>query len=101
VTEPELSDGPSIAELLRARGVRITSDDDAAVELVAVMTRKPVPDEEVARLRSLAASRPLVLIGLQADTFLDDVPEAALRISAADATPLTRRMVAERVSPGS
>jgi hypothetical protein len=29
---------------------------------------------------------------------LDDVPEAALRISAGDATPLTRAVVAERIA---
>jgi len=39
-----------------------------------------------------------VLIGLQNDAFLDDVPEAALRVSASDATPLTRTVVAERLA---
>jgi hypothetical protein len=57
-----------------------------------------VPDEEIARLRALARERPLVLVGLQNDAFLDDVPEAALRISAGDATPLTRAVVAERIA---
>jgi len=98
VTEPEFADGPGLAELLRSRGVPIAGDGEPATEVVALMTRKPVPDEEVGRLRALAASRPLVLIGLQADAFLDDVPEAALRISAADATPLTRRAIAERIA---
>ena len=44
------------------------------------------------------AARPTVLVGLQNDRFLDLVPEAALRISAADCTPLARRVVAERLS---
>jgi hypothetical protein len=36
----------------------------------------------------------MVLIGLMNDAFLDDVPQAAIAISASDATPLTRRVVA-------
>jgi len=39
-----------------------------------------------------------VLVGLQNDRFLDLVPEAALRISAADCTPLTRVVVAARLA---
>jgi hypothetical protein len=39
-----------------------------------------------------------VLVGLQNDAFLDDLPEAALRISAADATPLTRRVLARTLA---
>jgi hypothetical protein len=62
------------------------------------MTRKPVPVDEVERLRALCRERPTVLIGLQSDAFLDDLPEAALRISAADATPLTRRVVARTLA---
>lgn len=98
ITEPELTDGPSLATLLTERGVRVASDGEPAAEVVAVMTRKPVPNDEVARLRAIASQRPLMLIGLQADAFLDDVPEAAVRISAADATPLTRRAIADRLA---
>jgi hypothetical protein len=39
-----------------------------------------------------------VLVGLQNDAFLDALPEAAVRISASDATPLTRRVVARAVA---
>jgi hypothetical protein len=75
-----------------------TSASGAALEVVCVMTRVPVPAAEIERLRALARTRPLALVGLQNDAFLDQVPEAALRISAADATPLTRRVVARRLA---
>ena len=35
-----------------------------------------------------------MLVGLQNDAYLDLLPEAAVRVSAADATPVTRRAVA-------
>ena len=69
-----------------------------ALELVTVMTRTPLPAAELERLRTLCRERPAVLIGLQNDAFLDDLPEAALRLSAADATPLTRRVVARALA---
>jgi hypothetical protein len=69
-----------------------------AAEVVVVMTRRLLPDDEIERLRALGRGVPLVLVGLQSDTFLDRVPEAALTISAADATPLTRRVVARRLA---
>jgi beta-N-acetylhexosaminidase len=94
VTEPAFTDGPSFAELLAGRGVRLAHEGVPAVEFVAVMSRLPMLDAEVARLRALAAERPLVLVGLQNDAFLDEVPQAALRISAADATLTTRRAIA-------
>jgi len=97
VTAPEFADGASFADTLQRAGVPLAGEAPA-VELVAVMTRRPVPDDEIARLRGLARERPLVLVGLQNDAFLDDVPEAALRISASDATPLTRAVVAERLA---
>ena len=39
-----------------------------------------------------------MLVGLQNDAFLDALPEAAVRISASDATPLTRRAVSGAVA---
>ena len=42
--------------------------------------------------------RPTVLVGLQNDSFLDAVPEATLRLSAADSTPLTLRVVARTLA---
>jgi hypothetical protein len=62
--------------------------------MVAVASRKPLPAEEIDGLRARCNERPTILVGLQNDAFLDALPEAALRISAADSTPLTRRVVA-------
>src|SRR4029453_14923365 len=39
-----------------------------------------------------------IALGLQNAAFLDDLPEAAVRISASDATPLTRRVVARALA---
>jgi beta-N-acetylhexosaminidase len=98
VSEPAFPHGPSLAEELSAQGVRVAEAPDPALELVAVTTRTPLPEAEVERLRALCHERPTVLLGLQSDAFLDQLPEAALRVSAADATPLTRRVVARFLS---
>jgi beta-glucosidase-like glycosyl hydrolase len=97
VSEPGFAHGPTLASELTACGVPLSADSPA-VELVAVMTRVPVADSEIERLRALCRERPAVLVGLQNDAFLDDLPEAALRISAADATPLTRRVLARTLA---
>ncbi len=68
------------------------------VEFVAIASRVPLADSEFERLRALCRARPTVLVGLQNDAFLDALPEAAVRVSAADATPLTRRVVARTVA---
>ena len=70
----------------------------AAIELIAIASRTPLPPPEIERLRATCAQAPTVLVGLQNDAFLDEVPGAALRISAADSTPLTRRVVARRLA---
>ena len=98
VGEPAFPHGRPLAEELAAAGVPLAGGDEAAVELVAVMSRLPMPESEVERLRALCRARPTALVGLQADAFLDAFPEAALRISAADATPLTRKVVARAVA---
>ena len=94
VTEPAFAYGPTLAEELRGVGVKVTDDDGPMADVVAVMSRLPLPDDELERIRAGARARPTAVIGLQNDAFLDDLPEAALRISASDATPLTRRVVA-------
>jgi len=96
VAEPAFSHGPTLSDELRESGLQVTDDDDpaAAVEVVAVMSRLPLAEEKLERIRATARARPTAVIGLQNDAFLDDLPEAALRISASDATPLTRRVVA-------
>jgi len=97
VSEPEFPYGPTLREELAKLGV-LVSDGGPVLEVVAVMSRVPLPDAEIERLRALCRARPTGLIGLQNDIFLDALPDAALRISAADATPLTRRVVARRLA---
>jgi beta-N-acetylhexosaminidase len=100
VSEPALPHGRPLAEELAAAGITIAKGGEPSVELVAVMSRRPLPDAEIERLRALCLSKPTALIGLQSDAFLDQLPEAALRVSAADATPLTRRVVARTLAGG-
>ncbi len=98
VAEPAHAYGPSLAADLAAHGVPLAADGAEALEVAAIASRVPLPADEIERLRALARSRPTALVALQADAFLDDVPEAALRVSALDGTPLTRRLVAERIA---
>jgi hypothetical protein len=97
IEESEWKHGPSFASALRDAGI---PDGGAAptADVIAIASRVPLTAERIAALRAQAASRPTVLVGLQNDRFLDLVPEAALRVSAADCTPLTRRVVAERLA---
>jgi beta-N-acetylhexosaminidase len=94
ITEPGFAHGGTLTAELAAQGIPVSTAGSPALEVVAVMTRRPLPIEEQERLRALCRERPTALVGLQSDAFLDDLPEAALRLSAADATPLTRRVVA-------
>jgi beta-glucosidase-like glycosyl hydrolase len=98
VVEPEFPYGPTFRSELERLGMPLADGDRAQGEIVAIMTRLPVPPDELERLRARARGRPTVLIGMQNDSFLDDLPEAALRISAADATPLTRAVVARTIA---
>jgi beta-N-acetylhexosaminidase len=97
VEESEWKSGPSFAASLRDAGV---PDGGASptTDVVAIASRVPLAAERIAALRAHAASRPTVLVGLQNDRFLDLVPEAALRVSASDCTPLTRAVVARRLA---
>jgi len=98
VSEPAFPHGRPLADELAARGVPVAAAGSPALELVAVLSRLPQPAAEIERLRGLCRERPTAVIGLQNDAFLDDLPEAALRVSAADATPLTRRVVARALA---
>jgi beta-glucosidase-like glycosyl hydrolase len=98
IAEPGFPDGPAMREDLAALGVPLAEARAAAVHVELVSTRAPLPQGEVGRLRSLCRERPTVLVGLQNDAFLDALPEAALAISASDATPLTRRIVARALA---
>ena len=69
-------------------------DEAAAAEIAVHAARAPLAGEPLERLRARCRARPTALVGLQNDSFLDEIPEAAFRLSAADCTPLTRRVVA-------
>jgi beta-N-acetylhexosaminidase len=101
IEEPGHPEGPGLAVALAAAGVPTVGSADAAGDepaLVAIATRRVLPAEEIERLRRLCRERTTLLVGLQNDAFLDELPEAALRISAADGTPPTLRAVAERLA---
>jgi beta-N-acetylhexosaminidase len=98
VIEPAFAYGPTLAEELRMLGVPVAAQGAAAFEVHVVASRVPPAADALDGLRAAAARGPVALVGLQNDAFLDDVPEAALRISAADCTPLTRRVVARRLA---
>lgn len=97
ITEPEFARGASLRALLERNGIPVTDDlAQAVARVVAVSSRVPLTASATEELRAGARSKPTALVGLQNDAFLDDVPEAALRISAADATEPTREGVARR-----
>jgi len=98
VTEPAFPYGPTLAAYLAEQGVPLAGGDEGAIELAAIASRVPLAAAEIERLRALCLERPTVLLALQSDAFLDAVPEAALRISACDSTPLTRRVVARTIA---
>src|SRR5438132_432046 len=100
VTQPAFSSGPTLAEELKRVGVELAIDParEPSIEVIAVMSRLALPAAEIERLREICRARPTAVIGLQNDHFLEALPEAALRISASDATPLTRRIVARRLA---
>jgi len=98
VTEPAFPYGPTLAAALAEQGVSFAAGGDGAIELVAVASRTPLSADEIERLRALCRKRPVALVALQSDAFLEALPEAALRISACDPTPLTRRVVARTIA---
>lgn len=94
VSEPPFPHGPTLREDLVRAGVAAENGGVPAIEVIAIDSRPPLPATELESLRARCRERPVALVGLQNDAFLDAVPEAALRLSASDATPLTRRVVA-------
>ena len=95
-------DGPPLAAELAAEGLAAPPDGrsgaDPAPEIVVHAGRKPLAGDALERLRARCRARPTALVGLQNDSFLGEVPEAAFTLSAADGTPLTRRVVARRLA---
>ncbi len=97
VIEPAFAPGPSLGEELAALGVPLAAEGEA-LEVTAIASRVPLAAGEIERLRARCRERACVLVALQGDAFLDALPEAALRVSACDATPLTRRVLARRLA---
>ena len=95
--EPEWKHGRTFAAELLLAGVS-DGAPTPAVDVIVVASRVPLKPERLAEIQHHAAARPTVLVGLQNDRFLDHVPAAVLRVSAADCTPLTRQVVAERLA---
>jgi len=100
VREPAHAYGPAFRDELAALGAPLRDDGaaDAHVELVA--SRVPLAAAELERLRARCASGPTVVVALQADGFLAELPGAVARVSACDPTPVTRRAVARRLLAG-
>lgn len=97
VSETDYADGGALAGDLASAGLMV-AEEGAEGAIVVYASRLPMPAERIEELRRAAATRPTLLVGLQNDGFLDEIPEAALRLSAGDATPLTRRVVARRLA---
>ncbi|TMQ47766.1 MAG: hypothetical protein E6K72_13680, partial [Candidatus Eisenbacteria bacterium] len=121
VSEPGARHGPRLSDLLADQGLAIQpgarvaaraksmdrakraqaasrSASPVPIELIAIASRTPLPAEEIERLRARCRERTVALVALQSDAFLDAVPEAALRLSACDGTPVTRRAVARTIA---
>jgi beta-N-acetylhexosaminidase len=97
VEEPDWPRGESLSASLAAAGVAVGGASPRAQVLVRA-SRLPMSGPELAALRQRCAERPTALVGLQNDAYLAHVPEAALRLSAGDSTPLTRQRVAKRLA---
>ncbi len=99
VVEPPFARGASMRALLERAGVATTDDPKSATaHVVAIASRVPLDSAVLEEQRADARAKPTALVGLQNDAFLDDVPEAALRISASDAGELARGVVARRLA---
>jgi beta-glucosidase-like glycosyl hydrolase len=97
VTEPESGSTSTLRAALSSLGVAVV-EDGAAAEVIAIATRVPLGAAEIDGLRARCRARPCALVALQAGAFLEALPEAALRVAASDATPLTRRVVARALA---
>jgi hypothetical protein len=101
VREPEPAYGPSFRAELERLGVPLAAGEAGARHVEIVASRVPLAAEELARLEARCAAGPTVVVALQADGFLDGLDGAALRISAGDPTPLTRRVIARELAAAS
>ncbi len=97
VEEPKFAHGEPLAAEIAAQGLAVGGTAPAA-QVIAIASRVPLTPDALEALRTRCSERPTVLLGLQNDAFLARVPEAAVRVSAADCTPLTRRVVARTLA---
>lgn len=86
------------ASLRRLAGGAAGPDASPDPLVVALPRRTPLSAAETQELHALCATRPVVLVALEQDSFLADFTEAAGRLSACDATPAMRRAVAQEVA---
>ena len=107
IREPDYAYGKTLREMLADEGVALAAGDagaaalggaGAAGHIEVIASRVPLPAAELERLKARCAAGPTVVVALQADDCLDQLGDAALRISACDPTPLTRRIVARRIA---
>jgi hypothetical protein len=69
--------------------------DCATDPLIVCLPRRTQPiEEDLRELRALCAMRPVVVVAMEQDAFLKDVPQAAGRLSACDSTPAMRKAIA-------
>ena len=95
--EPAYPYGPTLADAFRELGVSVTGEAAGTLHVEVIASRVPLPAEERSRLDALCRDRPTAVVALQADDFLEGLDRAAVRVSACDPTPLTRRRVAARL----
>jgi beta-N-acetylhexosaminidase len=98
VTEPRFPRGETFAASLRAAGVPLAGSPEGAVPVRVIASRVPLAIADLERLRHDAARGPLVLVSLQNDEVLDEVLDAAVRLSGADCTEITRRVAARALA---
>ena len=114
VIEPEWPWGASLREELQALGIDARravagaavgaaggpapdasgGDPSTGLTVEAIASRVPLDTAALQALEQRCAARHTAVVAFQADAFLDALPRAAMLVSACDATPLTRRVVA-------
>jgi beta-glucosidase-like glycosyl hydrolase len=111
VIEPEWPWGASLRQELEALGVEARGapagasgstphggsggEPPAGLTIEAIASRVPLDDASLEALQRRCEDRPTAVVAFQADAFLDSLDRAALLVSACDATPLTRSVVAQ------
>jgi beta-N-acetylhexosaminidase len=87
--------GPGRAASVAADlGVLCADGPSKDTVVICLPRRTALHEDDLTELRKLCALRPVVLVALEQDAFLREVPEAAGRLSACDSTPAMRRAIA-------